>query len=110
MALQVTWEWPRVPHPILIFDGVEDLVYKDFERDEVHFLFVGLGRVLSGLSVDGARSPILALFGCSRLWLRLFSLTALLRGAVGCVRDCIINLDVFLDPEDDDPHLVHKCL
>jgi len=34
-----------VPHPLLIFDGVEDIVYGDFEWGEVRFLSIGLGRV-----------------------------------------------------------------
>jgi len=43
--LQARWEWPWVPHPILIFDGVEDVFHRDFERSEVGFLSVSLGRV-----------------------------------------------------------------
>jgi len=38
-----------VPHPVLIFDGIEDMVYGEFERGEVDFLSIGLGRVPCGL-------------------------------------------------------------
>jgi len=43
--LRVRWEWPRAPHPVLIFDGIEGMVYVDFEQSEVGFFSVGLGRV-----------------------------------------------------------------
>ena len=34
-----------MPHPVFIFDGIVDMVYKDFERSEVGSLSVGLGRI-----------------------------------------------------------------
>jgi len=67
--LQVRWEWPWAPHPLLIFDCSEDMSYGDFEQDELLFFSVGLYLVARGFLVDGTVSPILALLGSSRLWL-----------------------------------------
>ena len=42
LTLQVKRECLRAPLPVLILDGVEDIVHKDFERSEVSFRSVGL--------------------------------------------------------------------
>jgi len=57
-----------VPHPVLIFDGIQDIVHGGFERSEVGFLSVGLGRVPWGLSVDGSGSSTLIRLWEGRLW------------------------------------------
>ena len=83
----------RASHPRLVLDGAEDVVDGDFKGCE--FLFsVGLCLVSRGLFVDDVGSSILAL-----------PLTALFRGAVGCVPSRIFNLNVFLDPKEDVPRL-----
>ena len=50
-----------MPHPVLIFDGIEDIVHKNFEWSDVGFLSVGLGRVPWRLFVDCTGSSILTL-------------------------------------------------
>ena len=90
---------------MLVLHGAEDVINGDFEWCEL-FFSVGLCLISRGLFVDGAGSPILALLGCSKLWLQLFPLTVVFRGVVGCASCRIFNLDVLLDPEEDVPHLV----
>jgi len=91
-----------VPHPRLVLNGTEDVVDEDFEWCEL-FFFVALCRVPGGF--DGAGSPILALLGCSKLWVWLFPLITLFRGVVGCALGHIFNLNVFLNPKEVVPHL-----
>ena len=50
-----------MPHPVFIFDGIVDMVYKDFERSEVGSLSVGLGRIPRRFFADCAGSSILNL-------------------------------------------------
>ena len=57
-----------------------------------------------GPLVDGAGSPILALLGSSRLWLRLPP-NRPFWGVIVCTLGHIFNLDVLLDPEEDVSHL-----
>ena len=45
-TLWVRQEWSQAPHLVLILDGIEDMVHRDFEQKEVDFLSVELGRVL----------------------------------------------------------------
>ena len=92
-----------MPHPRLILGGAEDVVDGDFEWCEL-FFSVGFCLVPRGLFVDSAGSLILALLECNKLWLRLFPLTVIFRGAVGCAPARIFNLHVLLDPKDDVPH------
>jgi len=70
---------------------------------EILFFSVGLWLVPRGL-IDGAGSLILTLLGRSELWIRLFPLTAPIRGAVGCAPGRIFNADVLLDPKENVPH------
>jgi len=44
----VRQERSQVPHLILIFDDIEDMVHGDFERSEVGFLSIRVGRVPRG--------------------------------------------------------------
>ena len=75
LPLRVRWEWPRASHLVLILHGTEDMVYGNFERGEVRFLSLGLGRVPWELFVDCAGSSVLILLWEGKLWLRFSPLS-----------------------------------
>jgi len=87
------------------FDGVEDMVHRDFEWSEVGSVSLGLHGVARGLFIDCAGSLILILLWEGRWRLQLLPVTALLGGAVGCATGRIFNLDVLLNLKEDVPHL-----
>ena len=88
----------------MVLDGTVYLIYRDFERNEVGFIPVGLGEVPSRL-FDSSDRPSRGLLWRNRLRLMLLHFALSLGGVVGRTSGSILNLNTLLGASEDVPHL-----